>query len=215
MLDRWSVAIKESGAEKGQTTTQVKFMTNYLGVGCDAKVAYDFHMTREERPDKFFSQFVNKLLYAKEGVKDIVDRTCADLPWQVSLEVDGKNIEIPENAEGVLVLNIGSYMGGVDLWQNDYDHDDDFDLQSMHDKTLEVVCISGTWHLGKLQVGLSQAQRLAQGKVVRLHIHSPFPVQIDGEPWIQQPGCLEITHHGQMFMLRRASDEPLGMRLQS
>lgn len=40
-------------------------------------------------------QFVNKLLYAKEGVKDIVDRTCADLPWQVSLEVDGKNIEIP------------------------------------------------------------------------------------------------------------------------
>lgn len=43
-------------------------------------------------------------------------------------------------------------MGGVDLWQNDYDHDDDFDLQSMHDKTLEVVCISGTWHLGKLQV---------------------------------------------------------------
>lgn len=31
MLDRWSVAIKESGAEKGQTTTQVKFMTNYLG----------------------------------------------------------------------------------------------------------------------------------------------------------------------------------------
>ncbi|OAY63838.1 Diacylglycerol kinase 2 [Ananas comosus] len=210
MLDRWSVAIKESGAEKGQTTTQVKFMTNYLGVGCDAKVAYDFHMTREERPDKFFSQFVNKLLYAKEGVKDIVDRTCADLPWQVSLEVDGKNIEIPVNAEGVLVLNIGSYMGGVDLWQNDYDHDDDFDLQSMHDKTLEVVCISGTWHLGKLQVGLSQAQRLAQGKVVRLHIHSPFPVQIDGEPWIQQPGCLEITHHGQMFMLRRASDEPTG-----
>lgn len=52
----------------------------------------------------------------------------------------------------MLVLNIGSYMGGVDLWQNDYEHDDDFGLQSMHDKTLEVVCISGTWHLGKLQV---------------------------------------------------------------
>lgn len=51
------------------------------------------------------------------------------------------------------------------------------------------------------QVGLSQAQRLAQGKVVRLHIHSPFPVQIDGEPWIQQPGCLEITHHGQVLAL--------------
>ncbi|XP_073014015.1 diacylglycerol kinase 2 [Typha latifolia] len=210
MLDRWNVAIKENNAEQGQGTKQVKFMTNYLGVGCDAKVAYDFHMTREERPDKFYSQFVNKLLYAKEGAKDIVDRTCADLPWHVSLEVDGNNIEIPENAEGILVLNIGSYMGGVDLWQNDYDHDDDFHLQSMHDKTLEVVCISGTWHLGKLQVGLSQAQRLAQGNVIRLHIRCPFPVQIDGEPWIQQPGCLEITHHGQVFMLRKASEEPTG-----
>ena len=49
-------------------------------------------------------------------------------------------------------MNIPSYMGGVDLWQNDNEHDDDFSLQSIHDKILEVVCISGTWHLGKLQV---------------------------------------------------------------
>lgn len=122
---------------------------------------------------------MNKLRYAKEGAKDIVDRACAELPWKVSLQVDGNDIEIPEvtlplfpspltgmrthyttlilflvyqDAEGVLVLNIGSYMGGVDLWQNDYEHNDDFELQSMHDEMLEVVCISGTWHLSKLQV---------------------------------------------------------------
>lgn len=59
-----------------------------------------------------------------------------------------------QDAEGVIVLNIASYMGGVDLWQNDNEHDDDFSLQSMHDQTLEVVCISGTWHLGKLQVNI-------------------------------------------------------------
>ncbi|EHA8586685.1 putative Diacylglycerol kinase 1 [Cocos nucifera] len=98
------------------------------------------------------SRFVNKLRYAKEGAKDLVDRACADLPMQVNLEVDGDEIEIPEDAEAVLVLTIASYIEGVDLWQNDYEHDDDFSLQSMHDKTLEVVCISGTWHLGKLQV---------------------------------------------------------------
>lgn len=50
------------------------------------------------------------------------------------------------------MLNIGSYMGGVDLWQNDYEHDDQFSHQYMHDKMLEVVCVSGAWHLGKLQV---------------------------------------------------------------
>lgn len=65
-----------------------------------------------------------------------------------------KNIgfQLVQDAEGVLVANIGSYMGGVDLWQNEDDNYDNFDQQSMHDKVLEVVSISGTWHLGKLQV---------------------------------------------------------------
>ncbi|XP_062007442.1 diacylglycerol kinase 2 isoform X2 [Rosa rugosa] len=207
MLDRWKVNIK---SEADPNKVQSKFMMNYLGIGCDAKVAYEFHVMREINPEKFSSQFVNKLRYAKEGARDIMDRTCADLPWQVWLEVDGKDIDIPKDSEGLIVLNIGSYMGGVDLWQNDIDHDDDFSLQSMHDKMLEVVCICGSWHLGKLQVGLSQARRLAQGNIIRIHASSPFPVQIDGEPYIQQPGCIEITHHGQVFMLRRASEEPRG-----
>lgn len=43
-------------------------------------------------------------------------------------------------------------MGGVDLWHNEDETHDNFDPQSMHDKVLEVVSISGTWHLGKLQV---------------------------------------------------------------
>ncbi|TMX03496.1 hypothetical protein EJD97_015916 [Solanum chilense] len=212
MLDRWKVNIIEEKSACNTPKVQSKFMLNYLGIGCDAKVAYQFHMNREENPEKFNSQFVNKLRYAREGARDIMDRTCADLPWQVWLEVDGKDIEIPKDTEGLIVLNIGSYMGGVDLWQNEFEHDDDFNHQSMHDKILEVVCVSGAWHLGKLQVGLSQARRLAQGGTVRIHASSPFPVQIDGEPFIQQPGCLEITHHGQMFMLKKASgsNEPRG-----
>ncbi|KAL5555082.1 hypothetical protein UlMin_037318 [Ulmus minor] len=210
MLDRWKVNIREENGHAESTKVQSKFMMNYLGIGCDAKVAYEFHMTREINPEKFSSQFVNKLRYAKEGARDIMDRACADLPWQVWLEVDGIGIDIPEDSEGLIVLNIGSYMGGVDLWQNDFEHDDNFGLQSMHDKMLEVVCVCGAWHLGKLQVGLSQARRLAQGKVIRIHSSSPFPVQIDGEPFIQQPGCIEISDHGQVFMLRRASEEPRG-----
>ncbi|CAI9777550.1 unnamed protein product [Fraxinus pennsylvanica] len=212
MLDRWKVNITEEKSGGEPSEVQSKFMMNYLGIGCDAKVAYEFHTSREENPGKFYSQFVNKLRYAREGARDIMDRACADLPWQVWLEVDGKCIQIPKGTEGLIVLNIGSYMGGVDLWQNDYEHDDNFNHQYIHDKMLEVVCVSGSWHLGKLQVGLSQARRLAQGGIVRIHVSSPFPVQIDGEPFIQQPGCLEITHHGQVFMLRRVSgmDGPRG-----
>ncbi|WMV21734.1 hypothetical protein MTR67_015119 [Solanum verrucosum] len=207
ILDRWKVSIVN---QQGKLLEPPKFLNNYLGVGCDAKVALEIHNMREENPEKFYNQFMNKVLYAREGARSIMDWTFADFPWQVRVEVDGVEIEVPEDAEGVLVANIGSYMGGVDLWQNEDEHYDNFDPQSMHDKMLEVVGISGTWHLGKLQVGLSKARRLAQGQLIKIHLFAAFPVQIDGEPWYQQPCTLTITHHGQAFMLKRAAEEPLG-----
>lgn len=39
---------------------------------------------------------MNKLIYAKEGAKDILDRSCEHLPWHMTLEVDGETVEIPE-----------------------------------------------------------------------------------------------------------------------
>ncbi|XP_043704283.1 diacylglycerol kinase 1 isoform X1 [Telopea speciosissima] len=207
ILDRWKITIRN---QQGKQLQAPKFMNNYLGIGCDAKVALDIHNLREENPEKFYNQFMNKVLYAREGAKSIMDRTFADFPWQVRVEVDGVEIEVPEDAEGVLVANIGSYMGGVDLWQNEDENYDNFDPQSMHDKVLEVVSISGMWHLGKLQVGLSRARRLAQGQSIKIQLFAALPVQVDGEPWFQEPCTLAISHHGQAFMLRRASEEPLG-----
>ncbi|CAH9078626.1 unnamed protein product [Cuscuta europaea] len=207
VLDRWKLSISD---QLGNQLQSPKFMNNYLGVGCDAKVALEIHNLREENPEKFYNQFMNKVLYAREGARSIMDRTFADFPWQVRVEVDGIEIEVPEDAEGVLVANISSYMGGVDLWQNEDESYDNFYPQSMHDKILEVVSISGTWHLGKLQVGLSKARRLAQGQSIKIQLFAAFPVQIDGEPWYQPPCTLTITHHGQAFMLKRAAEEPLG-----
>ncbi|KAF6984428.1 hypothetical protein CFC21_002444 [Triticum aestivum] len=207
ILDRWKVTVEDKQA---QNVLLVKYMNNYLGIGCDAKVALDIHNLREENPDKFYSQFLNKVLYAREGAKSIIDRTFADLPWQVRLEVDGAEIDIPEDSEGVLIANIPSYMGGVDLWQNEEENLDNFDPQSIHDKMLEVVSISGTWHLGTLQVGLSRARRIAQGQSIKLRFSAPFPVQVDGEPWVQHSCTLKISHHGQAFMLKRAIESSLG-----
>ncbi|KAL1541669.1 Diacylglycerol kinase, variant 2 [Salvia divinorum] len=192
MLDRWKVSFSSQHRKPPHSP---KFMNNYLGVGCDAKVALEIHNMREENPDKFYNQFMNKVLYAREGARGIMDRTFAYFPWQVRVEVDGVEVEIPEDAEGVLVANIGSYMGGVDLWQNEEENYDNFDPQSMHDKVLEV--------------GLSRARRLAQGQSIKIQIFAGLPVQIDGEPWLQPPCSLTITHHGQAFMLKRAAEEPL------
>lgn len=207
ILDRWKVTFED---KKSNNVLLVKYMNNYLGIGCDAKVALDIHNLREENPEKFYSQFLNKVLYAREGAKSIIDKAFVDLPWQVRLEVDGTEIDIPEDSEGVLVTNIPSYMGGVDLWQNEDEEPENFDPQSIHDKMLEVVSITGTWHLGTLQVGLSRARRIAQGQSIKMQMFAPFPVQVDGEPWVQQPCTLKISHHGQAFMLRAAIEEPLG-----
>jgi diacylglycerol kinase (ATP) len=39
---------------------------------------------------------MNKVLYAREGARSIMDRTFADFPWQVRVEVDGAEVEVPE-----------------------------------------------------------------------------------------------------------------------
>ena len=39
---------------------------------------------------------MNKVLGAREGSEGIMDRMIADFPWQVRVEVDGVEIEVPE-----------------------------------------------------------------------------------------------------------------------
>ncbi|RZC61366.1 hypothetical protein C5167_023100 [Papaver somniferum] len=92
--------------------------------------------------------FINKKSGDQRGQ---YTRATCEHPSESRSEVDGVDVGIPEDVQGVLIANIGSYMGGVNLWQNNDETDDNFDPQSMHDKMLEVVSISGMWHLGKLQ----------------------------------------------------------------
>lgn len=49
---------------------------------------------------------MNKVLYAREGAKSIMDRTLEDFPWQVRVEVDGVEIEVPEVSLGDSYLNL-------------------------------------------------------------------------------------------------------------
>ena len=53
---------------------------------------------------------MNKVLYAREGARSIMDRTFADFEWQVRVEVDGTEIEVPEVSTSgtpiILVVNI-------------------------------------------------------------------------------------------------------------
>ena len=89
MVDRWKVDIKEDNPDGDANMMRSKFMMNYLGtwksllsglcslvlklsffnfytgIGCDAKLAYEFHVNREENPDKYYSQVTIYFLFLK------------------------------------------------------------------------------------------------------------------------------------------------------
>ena len=59
----------------------------------------------------------------------------------------------------------------------------------------------GSWHLGQLQIGLSQPVKLAQCRHARITLLETIPVQMDGEPWRQAPATLDISLRGQVRQL--------------
>jgi len=187
-------------------------MNNYLGIGVDAKVAFEFHELREAYPQWFQSQFGNKLMYTGMGALDIVGQLSGaeqlDLPSKMEILCDGVPVQLPRGCEGVLLVNIPSYMGGVDLWASSTGYTTSWNAgkQSMSDGMLEIVAVYGSWHLGRLTVGLSKALRLTQGRKVEITTLDTLPMQVDGEPFIQQPAKISVSLRGQARVLRHAKE---------
>ena len=54
------------------------------------------------------------------------------------------------------------------------------------------MAVQGVLHLGKIKTGLSQATPIAQGRKLKIVCTQHLPMQIDGEPWRQRKGIIEI-----------------------
>ena len=238
LLDRWTVLFSDDDDSSVSVTSapsnkkKNKTMNNYLGIGVDARVALQFHTMREQYPTWFQSQVGNKICYAGVGAKDILAGVGNTSNWNgqgalagsLTVTCDGREIGVPGDVDGILIINIPSYMGGVDLWGSGHDHyqDEDGDggecrgrgstkkkrAQSMCDGWLEIVAVYGSWHLGRLQVGLSRATRLTQAQEVCIKTTSALPMQIDGEPFLQQSTMVTIQMKGQALMLSRTESGP-------
>lgn len=164
----------------------------------DAKVALDVHTMRENHPDWFLSQMGNKLWYTGLGAGETLSHSCSDLASSLVVECDGKRLELPADIEGILILNINSFMGGVNLWRSTPERP--VPPQGLHDQLLEVVGIYGSLHMGKLQVGLAHAPCLTQCSTVRITTLDELPMQVDGEPWIMPKSTMIVRHHNQVSL---------------
>jgi len=206
---------------------------NYIGIGIDAKVALDFHRMREVHPNWFQSQVGNKVWYGTLGATDLLARACWHVPRSVELEVDGEEVCLPGDLEGIVVLNIASHMGGVDLWASavqggaaagagagatpraSYGQLPPLSApaprwlpQHLDDGVIEIVGIRSAVHMGQIQVGLSRAVPVAQGREVVVRTLADLPVQVDGEPWLMPPSVVRVTYAGVSRVLRRPRSGP-------
>uniref|UniRef100_A0A3Q1AYH9 Diacylglycerol kinase n=1 Tax=Amphiprion ocellaris TaxID=80972 RepID=A0A3Q1AYH9_AMPOC len=208
LMDRWTILldaqdISEDGKNNGfLEPPKIVQMNNYFGIGIDAELSLDFHLAREDEPDKFTSRFHNKGVYVKVGLQKISHTR--SLHKELQLQVDAQNIPLP-NIEGLIFLNIPSWGAGADLWGSEVDGR--FGKPSIDDGLLEVVGVTGVVHMGQVQSGLRSGIRIAQGNYIRLTVSKPIPVQVDGEPWIQPPGHIIISAAGPKVRMLRKSKQ--------
>jgi len=196
-LDRWQVSFNH------ENKSEVKIMNNYFSMGSDAEVALGFHLKRESNPELFTSRAVNKMWYVYFGSKSTFK---ADIPLAefVELEIDGAPTKLPKNLAGIIVLNLSSYAGGADLWGSisKADKKRAFVTPSFSDGMVEIVGIKSAFEMGLASSGLTQAKKIGQGKVLKLKCKKSIPVQVDGEPWMEEgPVELVISRLNQACML--------------
>ncbi|KZC08572.1 PREDICTED: diacylglycerol kinase epsilon [Dufourea novaeangliae] len=199
-LDRWSVVVKPYGGLGLRSSHQKLYMYNYISVGVDAQVTLQFHRTRESRFYFYSNRLFNKLLYLCFGTQQVVERECKDLDKHLEVYLDDVKVDLP-SIEGIVILNISSWGAGVNLWNIGLGDHEGYGKQSINDEKLEVVALYSSFHMAQLQVGLSQAYRLGQATSIKVKLLKPYAMQIDGEPWYQQPCEFNITYCDKASML--------------
>ena len=196
-------SVVKSGKLSAQGS-ETAVLNNYFGIGLDAKIALDFDLLRKHHPEKCRSRLKNKMWYGIMGAREMASPSCKNLHKRIKLVCDGKVIKLPK-LQGIVILNINSYMGGVDLWGRPR-RSSGLTSQSFEDKRLEVIAIKGSSEMAfaKSLPGYNP-RRLCQANSVTINIqgNEPVPVQVDGEPWMQTPAVIHINHKNTVQLLSR------------
>ena len=149
-LDRWHVQVDPFRHFGIQLPSHEFHMQNYLSIGVDALVTYNFHKARESPFYVISSRIINKFIYFSYGTKDVLERECKNLDQILELVLDDQKIELP-SIESVVILNIPNWGAGVRPWTLGQDHKN-FPKPEINDGLLEVFCVYSSFHIAQMQV---------------------------------------------------------------
>ncbi|XP_052740182.1 diacylglycerol kinase epsilon [Bicyclus anynana] len=202
IIDRWKVTITPKhvlGRLRARAAREL-FAYNYASIGVDAQVALDFHRARATFLYRYTSQYLNYLTYALLGVGRVLDAgTSGGLERRLRVRAGERELSLPP-LQALVALNIPSWGAGVDLWS--LGSEDEVQEQRMDDGKLEVVGISSSFQIARLQVGLAEPYRFTQASDVWIELDGCCAMQVDGEPWMQGPASIHIEPAGRSTLLR-------------